>query len=280
MTELSVISYNVRVDTTQDGAYGWAARREAVAALLRARGAALIGLQEALAHQLDDIVDRLEGYEAAGVGRDDGATTGEFNPILYRTGRLRLCRQGTFWLSETPDVPGSMSWGAGYPRIVTWGEFEAAGSGRRLFLFNTHLDHQSVRAREEGARLLRARMATIAGSRPAVVTGDFNCESGSRPLQILVAPGADGLALQDAQNVAGEGHAGPAGTLTSNFREPLGPKIDFILVTAGVEVLRHAVLDEKSGDRFPSDHLPVLAEIRLRDQEGAGSQEANSSWLL
>lgn len=280
MTELSVISYNVRVDTTQDGAYGWAARREAVTALLRERGAALIGLQEALAHQRDDLVHGLEGYEAVGVGRDDGATTGEFNPILYQTGRLRLCRQETFWLSETPDVPGSMSWGAGYPRIVTWSEFEAAGGGRRLFLFNTHLDHQSERAREEGARLLRARMAAIAGSRPAVVTGDFNCESGSRPLQILVAPGADGLALQDAQNVAGEGHAGPAGTLTSNFREPLGPKIDFILVTAGVEVLRHAVLDEKAGDRFPSDHLPVLAEIRLRDQEGAGSQGANSSWLL
>ncbi len=266
MTPLRIITYNVRVDTTQDGAYGWAARRKQVAALLRRHEPALIGLQEALAHQLRDLLARLPGYRAAGVGRDDGAAAGEFNPILYRAGRLRLRRQETFWLSPTPDAPGSLGWGAAYPRIVTWAEFEATGSGgsgRRLFLFNTHLDHQSERAREEGARLLRARLAAMAGPHPAVLTGDFNCESGSPPLQILLAPGADGLTLQDAQHIAREGHAGPTGTLTHNFDEPLGPKIDFILVTPGIEVLRHATLDDRAGDRFPSDHLPVLAEIRL-----------------
>jgi endonuclease/exonuclease/phosphatase family metal-dependent hydrolase len=260
---LRVISYNIRFDNPQDAANGWPHRQQQVADLLSRYEPALIGLQEALLHQLSYLSEELAELGAFGVGRDDGASGGEYNPILFRRSGLRLHRQETFWLSRTPEVAGSKSWGSDCRRIVTWGEFEERRSGSRFFLFNTHLDNKSSRAREEGARLLRSRIEAVAGGHPAIVTGDFNTTAGSRPYRILTEPGAKGFFLQDAHTITEAPHEGPAGTLNLNFGEPLGAKIDFIFVTPGVEVLRHAILADSADGRFPSDHLPVLADVRL-----------------
>jgi endonuclease/exonuclease/phosphatase family metal-dependent hydrolase len=262
---LRVISYNIRVDSPPTGPHAWSRRKAGVAALLRRYEPALTGVQEALPHQLDDLVAALPGTGAFGVGRDDGAGGGELNPILFQTARLRLRQQGTFWLSRTPDVPGSSSWGAGCRRIVTWGEFVEVATGTHFFLFNTHLDHQSALAREEGARLLKARMAAIAGQQPVVVTGDFNDVAGSPMFRLLTEPDGGDIVLQDAQQVAEVGHEGPAGTFNLDFAAPVGEKIDYIFVSPDVAVRRHAILDDAGGGRYPSDHLPVLADVRLPD---------------
>lgn len=260
---LRVISYNIRFDNPQDGANAWSQRRERVAALLQRYEPALIGLQEALQHQLAYLTQELGTYGAFGVGRDDGATGGEFNPILFQMSQLRLQRQETFWLSRTPDVPGSKSWGSDCRRIVTWGEFETVDTGSRFFLFNTHFDNKSTRARIEAARLLRARIEMTAGRVPALVTGDFNDVAVSRTYQILTTAAANGFVLHDAHAVTQAAHEGPAGTVNLNFAEPLGDKIDFIFVTPGVEVVRHAILADAANGRFPSDHLPVLVDVRF-----------------
>lgn len=260
---LRVISYNIRVDSPPEGPHAWSRRKAAVSTLLHRYEPALVGVQEALAHQLADLLERLPGYGAFGVGRDDGAAGGELNPILYLESRLQLRRQETFWLSQTPEVAGSSSWDAGCRRIVTWGEFEETDAGRRFFLFNTHLDHQSARAREEGARLLQRRVTALVGPQPAVVTGDFNDVPGSAMHRILVEPQPGALLLQDAQLVARGEHEGPAGTFNLDFTAPVGDKLDYIFVTTNITVLRHAILDDAGEEAYPSDHLPVLVDLRL-----------------
>ena len=154
MTPLRVISYNVRFNNPGDGINAWPERRDRVAALLRFHEADLIGVQEALAGQLDDLDAALPGHAWLGVGRDDGATTGEYTAIFYRTDRLELLDEGTFWLSPTPSVPGSVGWDAAITRIATWARFRDLRTGTAFVHLNTHFDHVGAEARTESARLI------------------------------------------------------------------------------------------------------------------------------
>jgi endonuclease/exonuclease/phosphatase family metal-dependent hydrolase len=168
-------------------------------------------------------------------------------------------------LSETPGVP-SKSWDAAYPRVVTWAKMKDTTSGKVFFHFNTHFDHRGVRAREESARLLLKRINTIAGPLPVVVTGDFNFNESSIGYQILTGKTAEKeigsqSSLRDARYLSQHGHHGP--TSTFNEFKALIPemKIDYVLVKGTVRVLQHGALSDTFNGRFPSDHLPVLAEI-------------------
>ena len=169
---VTVMSFNIRYGTANDGENHWTRRREMLFDVIREQNADLIGLQEALAAQIDEIVAAVPAYAVVGVGRDDGKARGEFSAILFRRDRFRVADSGTFWFSDTPAVPGSKHWGNNITRISTWARFiDRDGSG--FWHFNLHLDHQSQPSRERSTELLLQRITARSGpAEPVVVTGD------------------------------------------------------------------------------------------------------------
>lgn len=260
-----VMTFNVRYNNPRDGVHAWPNRKTLVAGLIRYHAADILGLQEVLQDQMADLRTLLPDFEAYGVGRRDGKAAGEFAPVFYRRSRFRRLAQGTFWLSETPGVPGSRGWDAALERICTWIELADALTGKTFFVFNTHFDHRGQRAREQSAELLRRKMAEIGGQAPSVLLGDFNCGENSRPYAILTGA-ADSSRhrprLHNAKRISDDPPYGPAGTFTG-FTDILKADrtIDFIFVTAGIRVRRHAVLSDHLDGRPPSDHRPVVADI-------------------
>ena len=261
---LRVMTFNIRYDTPSDSGNAWPHRRDWVAALIRFHAPDAVGLQEALLHQLTDLDTRLRGFARVGVGRADGRTGGEFSAILYRADRLTLIDSGTFWLSPTPEIAGSKGWDAAIERIATWARFRDGRTGCRFLHLNTHFDHVGEAARQASARLIRRRGAALADGRPIIVTGDMNATPAREPYRILTRDTIDGaLPLRDAFVVSRGEHYGPTSTWNA-FRtiEP-GRRIDYVLVSSRVRVIKHAILPDSWDGRFPSDHLPVLAEVEL-----------------
>ncbi len=259
---LVVMTFNIRLNTAGDGPNAWPLRRDMAASTILFHEAAIVGLQEALRDQITDLEARLPGYGWVGVGRDDGKDGGEFNALFYDRARLRLLEGATFWLSATPDVPGSRGWDAACNRVVSWARFEDRATGRVFHAFNTHFDHMGATARRESALLLLRRIDEIAGSGPAVVTGDFNCTSEDEPYRILISGLAAGAGLRDARTASALPPYG--GTRSFNgFRAQTGPGsiIDHIFVRGPAVVARVGVIADKWDGRFVSDHEPVLAEI-------------------
>lgn len=273
-SSVRTISYNIRYHNPADGDQAWPNRKEQVTALLQRYQPDLIGLQEVLKGQLDDLAAELVDFAWVGVGREDGRTRGEYAPIFYRHTRLDLLDSATFWLSETPQQPGSFGWDAACVRIATWARFQDKTSGATFLMVNTHFDHRGEQAQVESARLLRDFLNDPAQYVPAIITGDFNCTAQDWPYQLLTRPAASaGLPLCDALIYTQMPHHGPVATFTTDFADPLQEKIDFIFVWPGpagedaalpaIQVHHHAILDDQTEGYYPSDHLPVLAEILL-----------------
>ena len=265
---IRMMTYNIRYNTPSDGVNAWPNRKDHVAEMIGERYKAdLAGLQEALKGQIDDLTARLPEYEWFGVGRDDGKEEGEFCPIFYRKDRMELLDHGTFWLSQTPEIPGSRGWDAHCNRVVTWGKFKDRKTQQVFYHFNTHFDHAGKTARVESAKLLWKKVKQIAGEFPVVVTGDFNVYESSQPYALLTGKekiGDERSDLKDARYISKLDHKGPTSTF-SNWKAVRAPetKIDYIFVRNRVEVLSHEVLNDRFDGYYPSDHLPVLAEISL-----------------
>ncbi len=262
--ELSVVSYNLRLDTPKDGEHGWSARREFVIGQLRRLAPDLCGIQEVLPHQLNDVAGALAGYAWVGLAREDGWRRGEFTPIFYRTERFELLQTQTFWLSETPDQPGSLSWDALLPRVVTWARLADRSSGRRFCHFNTHLEYDGQTARRQSAGILRRETARIAGVDPLILSGDFNTQEGSDTYLRLTVPrpGAP-PPLADARYSSETPHEGPTAS-TNDWRRLAGhgSRIDYLFTCDAFRVRRHRLIDERMpSGLYPSDHLPL--EVRL-----------------
>jgi endonuclease/exonuclease/phosphatase family metal-dependent hydrolase len=260
---LRVMTFNIRYDNPRDSANAWPNRKDWVASLIRFHGADAVGVQEALLRQLADLDARLPGWSRVGVGRADGREAGEFSAILYRTDRLELLESGTFWLSPTPEVAGSKGWDAAIERIATWARFRDRRTGCRLLHLNTHFDHIGEQARQESARLIRRRLTTLAGGLPVIVTGDLNTTPSSVAYRIFTRdtiPGAI-APLADAYTASRTGHYGPTSSWTEFKAIEPGRRIDYVMVSPGVEVLAHGILPDSWDGRFPSDHLPVLVAL-------------------
>lgn len=267
-SELRVMSFNIRYGTANDGPDHWEKRKEQVCELIGRSECDLIGLQEALRFQIDEIRAAVPIYGEIGVGRDDGRTKGEYSGILYRTDRLIVAEAGTFWLSDTPEVPGSMTWGNRITRICTWARFIHKPSGKAFYHFNTHFDHQSQPSREKAAVLVARRIRGRQHPDPAIVTGDFNAGESNPAIRYLLGnldldgktpvPFVDSFRLlhPDATDV-GTFHAFK-GTRT-------GDKIDYIFVQPGTKVLDARILYDNDNARYPSDHFPITAKLVLPD---------------
>jgi len=257
------MSFNLRYDTPNDSANAWPNRKDWVASLVRFHGADVVGVQEALAHMLTDLDARLPGFARVGVGRADGRARGEFSAIFYRSDRLTLLDSGTFWLSPTPEAPGSKGWDAAIERVATWARFRDRLTGCSHLQLNTHFDHIGEQARQESARLIRRRLAQLSGGLPIVMTGDLNSTPTSASYRILTRDTVAGATppLSDAMLTSRSGHYGPTSSWTAFKAIVPERRIDYVLVSAPVAVASHGILPDSWNGRFPSDHLPVLATL-------------------
>lgn len=254
---LNLATYNVRLNTAQDGANAWPHRKEMVKELVRYHEFDVFATQEALPGQVDDLA-AMQEFGHVGAGRDDGKRAGEHSAIFYRRARFDLLDAGDFWLSQTPDRP-SLGWDATCcNRIVSWAELRDKASGTRFFFFSVHFDHQGEVARRESARLVLAKVRMIAGDAPVIVAGDLNSTPDTEQVATMRSM------LDDACAVSAAPPYGPAGTF-NGFRidDPLDKRIDYIFVSPQVKVLKYAALTDSRHGRFPSDHLPVLVRAQL-----------------
>lgn len=262
---IQVMSFNIRYNSPSDGKNAWPDRKQMVAQTIRFHKVDIIGIQEALYTQIQDLQALLPEFDWRGVGRDDGQKKGEFTPIFYKEDRFQVLKTGNFWLSEYPDKPGSIGWDAACPRIVTWIEFKDRGSGIIFYFFNTHFDHMGAVARRNSAALLMKRLEQLDEKTPLILSGDFNCTSQDDPYKILITGLNQKSGLQNSMDISLHGHYG--GTQTFNgFQEVPRPGfiIDFIFVRSVDKVLHHGIVAEKWDGRYASDHYPVCSEIQLR----------------
>jgi endonuclease/exonuclease/phosphatase family metal-dependent hydrolase len=275
--DVELASFNIRYGTAADGENSWEHRRAMVTGLLAELDADIVGLQEALRFQLDELGEALPGYVEIGVGRDDGATRGEYSALLVKAERFAVGECGTFWLSDTPAEPGSKSWGNGITRVCTWARLVEKESGRGLYVFNCHLDHQSQASRERAVELIAARVAERThDAEPVVVMGDFNAGEGNAAVAYLRGergraseagawPGHEPVESPRLVDTFRAVHpeATEVGTF-SGFRLGAtgGEKIDHILVSGGVEVLDAGIDRTSAEGRYPSDHFLVRARVR------------------
>ena len=262
---LTVMSFNIRYGTAKDGDNGWSQRRSILFDLLREQDADLIGLQEALDSQIAEIVAAVPGYGVIGVGRDDARNGGELSAILFRADRFRAAEAGTFWFSDTPSIPASTSWGNNITRICTWARL-IDRNGAAFWHFNVHLDHQSQPSRERSTELLRQRIDSRPfPAEPVIITGDFNVGETNRAMSTLTGGRVTDVPrpFLDTFRVLHPDES-EAGTFNGfKFGNTRGEKIDYVLVQQSVEVLKAEIIRTDKDGRYPSDHFPVTARVRL-----------------
>jgi endonuclease/exonuclease/phosphatase family metal-dependent hydrolase len=260
---LKVMTFNIRYDNPGDGDYTWQKRIPLVKELLQQEQPDIMGFQEALKNQVDGLQGLLPGHSWSGVGRDDGKEKGEYSVIFYRKNRFKKVDGSTFWLSETPGVPGSRSWNTACTRIVTWVKLKDQNSNRFLFVFNTHFDHASPTAREESAKLLQKKISEIARNTSTIITGDFNDTVSSIPIQTLTS-GPE--ALVNTRNLSSTPPEGPDYSFIGfPFNPQKGNVIDMIFLKnkGKINVIRHRVVTYHKDGKYPSDHLPVCTELEI-----------------
>ena len=259
--ELNVMTFNIRYNTKNDSLNAWPYRKDNAASQVKFHNVHILGVQEALYDQITDLSQSLTKYKYTGVGRDDGKTKGEYSAIFYDTTRLKLMGSSTFWLSLTPEVPGSKGWDANITRIVTWAKFRDVASKKTFFVFNTHFDHIGQEARRESAKLIKQKVKDIAGIHHVIITGDFNAHPSDEPIKILVAEN-DRDKFIDTKAVSITPHYGPEGTFNGfASKERDSEPIDYIFIKGKWKVWQHATLSQTWGGRFSSDHFPVFARL-------------------
>jgi dephospho-CoA kinase len=259
--QLKAMTFNIRMDTESDGINQWKYRAKHCGELIRYHKADIIGLQEAFLHQITDLEKELTGFGWFGKGRDDGKAQGEFSALMYRKSKFKLMKESTFWLSDSCDKVG-FGWDAACRRVVTWGQFQERKTGKKFFVFNTHFDHLGKVARRESAKLVLRKIAEIAGKTPVILTGDFNATPEDEPIQILVDTKNPARVI-DTEKISRNGHYGPYSSFNGFTKEQEGRHIDYIFVKNGPVVLQHTTHSETWENKYPTDHFPVSAVIRI-----------------
>jgi endonuclease/exonuclease/phosphatase family metal-dependent hydrolase len=263
---VTVMSYNIRLDTEADGVNQWKNRTGKVVGLLKKYNPDLLGVQEAMHNQMMDLQKELPDYAFVGVGRDDGKQKGEYSAIFYKKDKYEVLNQNTFWLSETPDVPGSKSWDAAITRVVTFALLKDKTTGKSFIYSNTHFDHVGKEARKQSASIIKIYLSGfVAGSTfdkiekeiPIIVSGDFNSEPTDAPYLTMID--GEHLKLHDSR---------PADELTGTFcgfevNAMKCKTIDYVFHSAHWKATAYQVIQNHDGKYYPSDHLPVFVTLHL-----------------
>ncbi len=257
---LCTMAYNIRYGGANPP-NAWPDRRPIMKNLIRSHMPDVIGMQEALFFQVKDLQKDLPEYAWIGLGRD-GGSRGEFMAVFYKTSRLEPIGFDHFWLSGTPNVVGSTTWGNENRRMVTWVRFRDLLTGKQFYFLNTHFDHRIEEARVNSAKLIVARLADLRSDFPIVLAGDFNAEAGSsEPFDILTKSGGFADTWDVAQERVGEGINTFNGFKLDHANQ--GRRIDWIL-TQNVAKVEKIIIDQyQENGQLPSDHYPVIAWLKL-----------------
>ena len=297
-TSLKVGTYNIRLQNGDKGTpNAWESRKADFLNLLRRLDLDAFGLQEVCPGQAEYITNNLPQYVLVGEHRNADRVSGEASPVLYRKDRFDALKCGTFWLSETPDVPGLKGWGAACPRVCSWMWLKDRKTGKTFCFANTHTDHISALARKEGMLLIIRRMHEFAPpGTPVIFTGDHNCRETEEPAQAVSKLLKNALyisetpptgpwrtftgwhwrekessttdALKLAPHVRNARKGSPDADKRTNggyVWEDCGARIDYIYVSDGIRVKSYATRDDpRPGTKlYPSDHFPITAVIEL-----------------
>jgi endonuclease/exonuclease/phosphatase family metal-dependent hydrolase len=247
------LSYNIRYDGHSDLAPDWSQRKAPIFAQLQSARPTIIGFQEVLKNQLEDLSSALPSFQVIGVGRDDGKAAGEFAPIFFDTTRYQLLQSGTFWLSPTPEIP-SKGWDAALNRICTYALLQSKYDGKNLWVLNTHFDHIGEAARLHSAQLLIEKFAefTQIVNAPLLLLGDFNAEPNSPAYLLLKASFQELSCLKRHQEFCSEPTFN-AFTLTAADDKI----IDYFFGSPGIVCIQFKVLKKHFDRSYPSDHFPL-----------------------
>lgn len=287
--ELLLLNWNIRYGTADDGPNSWPARADRVTSVVVGEDLGgtpgepawdLVGVQEAMKFQIAQLIAAAPAYGYFGFGRDDGIDAGEHCGLLYRADRFDIAEGGRFWLSDTPDQPGSTSWGNELPRMCVWARLVPAGSnaaaGKGVYVYVTHLDHRSDASRRQAVELIGFRIESREHpGEPVILMGDFNAAPDTPERQYLEGRASDATgdgvappspALIDAA-AAMSGPDAQNGTF-NGWRAGInyGPEIDAILISPNLELLEAAIdteLGVSADGRPASDHHPIVARVKL-----------------
>ncbi len=268
--ELHILTFNIRYANPEDGINRWENRIPIVDSYFSKEMPDIIGMQEVLHSQLIDLQEMLPNYSFIGTGRDDGKEGGEYSPLFFRTDKFNLLEHSQFWLTETPNVPGSRSWDAAITRIVAWAKLEHKPSGKVFFCFNTHFDHRGVEARKKSTDLMSEKIQKIAINYPVIAMGDFNIikndtNLGSALYYNLIGIFKENHSLVNSEYIS-KAPVTTSGATTNGFRqnwtigEP-GDAKDYIFVNDHFNVELYRVDRVMEGKVFISDHWPVVSII-------------------
>jgi len=252
------MTYNIRLSLESDKENSWDNRKEDALALMSYYHPDIMGVQEAVPQQMKDIQNMLKDYSFVGVGRDDGKDKGEYSAIFYDKNKLEVLQSGTFWLSETPDVP-SKGWDAAYNRICTYALFRMKKGGKKFWSFNLHFDHIGNVARVNSSKLILEKMKKLNPKNlPVTLTGDFNLTDDTEPLQII------SKSMTDSYYHSEKPHYGPKGSFQAfDIHTPAKERIDYVFVKGFKVISNRTINDRRENLLYPSDHFPVLAELKF-----------------
>jgi len=278
--KLKVMTLNVRnsnpsnpennaTDTELYKRAAWINRREVMIKEIEKEAPDILGLQEVLADQYDYIAEHLgANYSMHGVGRDDGVRKGEFAPVLFRDDRFQLIDSGNFWLSHTPNIPGSKYEGAGCVRICSWVKLVQIDDGLfgdpLSFLYaNTHLDNVSEDARSFGSQIVSDFTHEIADGDPIILTGDFNVQTErEKGYRILINETGWTDSFADLHGHSPIVDNNPKRMTYHGFGNPTGPRLDFVFHPKEHFETREAyILFDSGNPSWVSDHYAMIAVL-------------------
>ncbi|WP_333878096.1 endonuclease/exonuclease/phosphatase family protein [Flavobacterium sp.] len=257
--KLRLMTYNIRLDVASDGENAWPNRKAYWASQVAFYEPDILGIQEALPHQVTDIEKLLPNYSYIGIGRD-GKGKGESSNIFYQKDRFQVLEENTFWLSETPDTI-SKGWDAALNRICTYGLFKDRKTKQTFWVFNTHLDHRGELARTNSIKLILTKIAALnTKNYPVFLMGDFNSEPTEERIVNLKKE------MNDSQDIAQAKPFGPSGTFNGfQHHEAITKRIDYIFLSKNnpFTIAKYAILSDSKDLKYPSDHLPVYIELKI-----------------
>lgn len=254
---LKVMTYNIRLDVASDGENAWPFRKDFFASQIHFYEPDVLGVQEAMPHQVVDLEKLLPQYSQVGIGRE-GVGKGESSNIFYKKNKFKVIKTNTFWLSDTPEKI-SKGWDAACHRVCTYSLFQELTTNRLFWVFNTHLDHIGKQARTKGLELILSKINQLNTKKhPVIFMGDFNSEPQEARIIALKE------VMDDTRQVSIEKPFGPSGTFNNfEFDKPVKELIDYVFISkkSNLKVKKYAILSDLKNLKYPSDHLPVYVEL-------------------
>jgi endonuclease/exonuclease/phosphatase family metal-dependent hydrolase len=258
---IKVITYNIRLDASVDGVNQWDKRKHKVYAIIKEQSPDILCIQEGLPNQVKDLAQQFTAYFYVGVGREDGVDKGEYSAIFLLKKKFELITSQTFWLSPTPTVAGSIGWDAAITRICTYAKVRHKTSKKELFVFNTHFDHVGELARTESANLILQKMQELAAESPQILCGDFNSEPNAGAYQ-KIANSKEPLLTESSTQMP---HAKNCTFTGFAVNGNICKQIDYVFYTKQFELKQNQIITQNDGQYYPSDHLPVITILKLKE---------------